>query len=233
VSAPETALAASPAPTHRRDRAARGDGHMLRAEILAAARELLETTGSVQGVSMRAIAQRVGVTTPAIYLHFSDKQHLMQAVVADAFAQLGAAVRQATRTPKTPTDRLLACGRAYVAFAQERPEHYRLALTSQTGATCADRAPVRAVLQFLKPLVDDYVAAEPAPAPSAAALTLDLWATAHGVASLLVVTPQLQWGDIPAFVERTLCATLHGSRDVPDRPRNHPKFQHRRKVSVR
>jgi len=217
----EAALAASPTPARRR--APRGDGHMLRAQILAAAHELLETTDSVEGVSMRAIAERVGVTTPAIYLHFCDKQHLMHAVVADAFDQLGAEVREATRNPETPTDRLLACGRAYVAFAQERPEHYRLALTSQSGTTCADRAPVRAVLQFLKPLVDDYVAAEPAPAPSSAALTLDLWATAHGIASLLLVTPQLQWGDIPSHVERILCATLRGSRDVQHRHNAFPE----------
>lgn len=165
-------------------------------------------------MSIRAIAQRVGVTTPSVYLHFSDKRQLMQAVVAESFAELGRAVRDTTRAATTPADRLLACGQAYVAFALKRPEHYRIALMSQTGGACADRAPVHAVLQFLKPLVDEYIAAQSAPASASAPLTLELWASAHGVASLLIATPQLQWGDIPAFVERTLCAALHGFHAV-------------------
>jgi AcrR family transcriptional regulator len=205
-----------PTPARRR-RAARGNGQLLRAEILAATHELLEHRGSADGVSIRAIAQRVGVTTPSIYLHFSDKQHLMRAVVADAFAELDQAVRNTSRAATTPADRLLACGRAYVAFALQRPEHYRIGLMSPAGATCADRAPVLAVLQFLKPLVDDYVADEPTAGSTSASLTLELWAAAHGIASLLIVTPQLQWGDVPAFIERTLCATLRGSRAVPYR----------------
>ena len=190
---------------------------MLRAEILAATHELLDHAGSADGVSIRAIARRIGVTTPSIYLHFSDKQQLMRAVVADAFAELGHAVRDTTRSATTPTDRLLACGRAYVAFALKRPEHYRLGLMSQTGSKCADPAPALVVLQFLTPLVDDYVAAQSAPESASASLTRELWATAHGVASLLIVTPHLQWGDIPAFVERTLCAALHGSRATQER----------------
>ena len=187
---------------------------MLRAEILAATHELLERTGSADDVSIRAIAQRVGVTTPSVYLHFSDKRQLMQAVVTQSFAELDRTVRNETRRATTPADRLLACGQAYVAFALRRPEHYRVALMSHTGAACADRAPVRTVLQFLKPLVDDYAADQPSPESTSASLTLELWATAHGAASLLIVTPQLQWGDIPAFVERTLCAALHGFHAV-------------------
>jgi AcrR family transcriptional regulator len=197
-----------PAASRRRRRAARGDGELLRGQILAAAAELLESTGSSAAVSMRTIAQRVGVTTPSIYLHFTDKHELIQAVVAEAFAELDRSVRETIEDAANPCQRLLACGQAYVAFALKHPEHYRIALMSQTATPCTERGPARAVLQFLKPLVDDYVADRSAPASASLPLTLELWATAHGIASLLIVTPDLSWGDIPTFVERTLCAAL-------------------------
>ena len=70
----------------RRHRARRGSGDLLRAEILTAAEELLVETGSEELVSVRAIADRVGVTTPSIYLHFADKQTLLDTVCGQVFA---------------------------------------------------------------------------------------------------------------------------------------------------
>jgi len=160
---------------------------------------------------MRAIADRVGVTTPVLYLHFSDKQQLMRAVVAEAFADLDQRVRRSTEAAKAPSERLLASGQAYVAFALEKPEHYRLAFMSPPDTARADREPALTVLQWLKPLVDDFLADRLAPQTNSVPLTLGLWTTAHGAASLLTVAPHLQWGDTTAFVRRTLCATLHGS----------------------
>lgn len=161
---------------------------------------------------MRAIAQRVGVTTPSIYLHFQDKQQLMQALAEDAFAELQREVWRSTCTASTPVDRLLACGRTYVAFALRRPEHYRLAFVSPSDATSADSTATLGVVQFLMPMVADYLANQSAPESDSVRLTLELWAMAHGVASLLILSPRLQAGEIPAFVERSLCATLRGSR---------------------
>jgi AcrR family transcriptional regulator len=118
-----------PAPPRRRRRAARGDGNLLRSQILNTANELMTGAGSA-GVSIRAISQRLGVTAPSIYLHFDDKQHLLQALAADAFTELDQTTCDTTYRAATPADRLLAYGSAYVAFALQRPEHYRIALMS-------------------------------------------------------------------------------------------------------
>ena len=82
----------------RRHRARRGSGDLLRAEILTAAEELLVETGSEELVSVRAIADRVGVTTPSIYLHFADKQTLLDTVCGQVFAQLDERMEQAIIT---------------------------------------------------------------------------------------------------------------------------------------
>ena len=115
------------APFRRRRRAVRGDGTLLRIQILTAADELLTHTGSVDGLTIRAIAERLGVTPPTIYLHFNDKRHLTQVVAADAFAELDHTTAHTTDNAATPAERLLAYGTAYLTFALNRPEHYRIA----------------------------------------------------------------------------------------------------------
>jgi len=71
-----------------RRRARRGDGPLLREEIIAAAERLLLERGSEEAVSMRAIADAVGVTPPSIYLHFADKEELFVAVCDARFDEL-------------------------------------------------------------------------------------------------------------------------------------------------
>jgi len=66
----------------RRRRAPRGSGDQLRDEILGAATDLLLETGDEKAVSIRSVSQRVGVTSPSIYLHFADKDALLDAVCA-------------------------------------------------------------------------------------------------------------------------------------------------------
>jgi AcrR family transcriptional regulator len=196
----------------RRRRASRGSGDLLRGQVLVAARELLARTRSVDAVSVRAIAERVGVTPPSIYRHFSDKQALIDAVVADVFAELDKHLHEATRDATRPIDRLLACGRAYVAFALQRPEHYRLGLMGHANAASerANPALVRSVLGCLEPFVAACVREGSLPRRDLRSLTLELWATAHGVASLLITIPDSTWGDRTAFVDRTLCAAAKG-----------------------
>src|SRR6185295_14050813 len=64
----------------KRRRAPRGSGDQLRDEILDATTGLLLETGHAKAVSIRSVAQRVGVTPPSIYLHFADKEALLDAV---------------------------------------------------------------------------------------------------------------------------------------------------------
>src|SRR5437588_8714201 len=111
----------------RRVRAPRGSGDRLREEILDAATGLLLETGHARSVSIRSVAQRVGVTPPSIYLHFSDKEALMDAVCARRLAKLDREMLQVTAEHASPVRALRAQGLAYVRFAIENPELYRIA----------------------------------------------------------------------------------------------------------
>jgi AcrR family transcriptional regulator len=55
-------------------------------EIVAAARDLLEAEG-VEGLSMRRLADRLGIRAPSIYKHLPDKEALEAALISDGLAE--------------------------------------------------------------------------------------------------------------------------------------------------
>ena len=105
----------------KRRRASRGSGEDLRAEIVTAAKALLAKSASADAMSIRAVADAVGVTAPSIYLHFTDKDDLLNAVVSDVFTELDAAMLAAADGLTAPMERLRAFGLAYVRFAITHP----------------------------------------------------------------------------------------------------------------
>jgi AcrR family transcriptional regulator len=72
---------------------------------------------------------RPAISPPAAtYRHFPDRRALLAALAAEGFDALTAIYRKATG--KTPTIRLAGSGRAYLAFAAERPQLFRLMFSS-------------------------------------------------------------------------------------------------------
>jgi AcrR family transcriptional regulator len=197
--------------TARRRRAPRGSGDQLRGEIIAAARHVLARHGTADAVSIRAVAAQAGVTPPSIYLHFADKDALLDAVAADLFAHIGAAMASAVEGVEPPLARLRAQGLACVRFARENAEVYRLAMMSRR-TTPGDADVVlgtSAFALFSETIVDCmeagiFTRGDPLP------IALELWAAAHGIAALLIAKPYLPWGDAEAVTERVLCAAALG-----------------------
>jgi AcrR family transcriptional regulator len=91
-------------------------------EIVAAARRILED-GGPDALSMRAIAERLGIRAPSLYKHVPDKEALEVALIADAFADVADAFEVAVAKTDEP---LAAIAHAYRAWALEHPHLYRL-----------------------------------------------------------------------------------------------------------
>lgn len=68
-----------------------------RAAILEAAKRLFMEEG-YRGISMRQIAEAVGVTKAAIYYHFQDKEDLFVAIVEQYLSQMASLIDDATAT---------------------------------------------------------------------------------------------------------------------------------------
>ncbi len=112
--------------TDTRERARRGEGAALRDELLDAAEALLIEKGSMDGVSIRAIVDAVGVTPPSMYLHFDDKDDLFFDVCSRRFEDFHGVLAAAIEGIEDPVERLRALGRAYVTYGVERAEHYQI-----------------------------------------------------------------------------------------------------------
>ena len=95
------------------------------AEIVEAGRELLERDG-LDGLTMQAVATRVGVRAPSLYKRVSNRDALV-ALVADAtLRELGDSVDAAAgELERDPRERLREMARAVRAFARRRPVAFR------------------------------------------------------------------------------------------------------------
>ena len=97
----------------------------LRAALVAAALKEIAKTGP-DGFSLRGVARRAGVSAPAVYRHFADKDALLAAVAEECWDRIGAALLSSVEAaPDDALERFRATGIAYVTFAVEHPEHFR------------------------------------------------------------------------------------------------------------
>lgn len=95
-----------------------------RDRILASACELLVKEGP-QALSMRRLAKKVGVTAPALYRHFSNKEDVLVELVGEAFKLFSQYLYRALEGG-TATERFSLTGRYYLQYALEHPQFYEL-----------------------------------------------------------------------------------------------------------
>jgi AcrR family transcriptional regulator len=175
---------------HRR-RSRRGEGDKLRLDILDAAEQLLVEMGSPDMVSMRAIADRVGVSPPAIYMHFDDKDELFFECCNRRFTEMAGRMREASEQQTTAMGRLEAMGRAYIDFGLSRGEQYEVMLLGKHPASLGPEEvlelPGAQALSMAAAAVAEGVAAGELRADlDAMATAVALWATTHGVVLVLL-----------------------------------------------
>jgi AcrR family transcriptional regulator len=91
-------------------------------EIVAAARALLEEEGA-GALSMRRLADRLGIRAPSIYKHLPDKRTLEAALISEGFEETAVAFADAVEGSEQP---LVALAAAYRDFARRHPHLYRL-----------------------------------------------------------------------------------------------------------
>ncbi len=201
--------------TQARRRSPRGAGEGLRDEILAAAAALLAETGNEDAVSIRAVADRVGVTPPSIYLHFEDKKALLEAVCVEAFASFDSHLATAIAGVTDPMEALRAIGLAYIDFALNWPEHYRVMFMSRASAELDE--PTDAELQSLagfSRVLEVLAAAQRSgaidPGEDSVRVAQALWAAVHGLAALLIAKPYFPWGDREALRTYLLDMCMRG-----------------------
>jgi AcrR family transcriptional regulator len=93
-------------------------------KILKAARSLFERAG-LEGLSLREVARRVGITPMAIYRHYATKEALVDALVLDALDEWWTCI--AALPQAAPLEWLRQIVAAHLEFALAKPRRYEAA----------------------------------------------------------------------------------------------------------
>jgi AcrR family transcriptional regulator len=176
--------------TQPRDAYHHGD---LRNALVASAVRLIEV-GGPGTFSLREAAREVGVSANAAYRHFEDKSSLIAAVAADGFARLAARMRQAMagaaadqRDEPGSIAGFKAVGRAYVEFAADHPEIFRV-MFGECGAACrnteANNSGAETPWTLLGQSLDALVTEGVLDVERRPGAELKAWTVVHGFASL-------------------------------------------------
>ena len=96
----------------------------MRRRILEAALNLFIAEG-YESVSLRRVAERIEYSAATIYLYFRDKDDVFFALLRQGYEGLLERQEAVQKVPD-PRERLLAHGRAYVAFAMDHPRLYEI-----------------------------------------------------------------------------------------------------------
>lgn len=149
----------------------------VRANLIRAGRRILETDG-VNGLTVRAVAKAAGVAPMGVYNHFDGKEGLLDALVSDAFVELG---RVVATTEADATERLTHSGRAYRQFALDYPMLYALMFSADCDpATEAAGSAFDALADVIRygQVAGVIRAGDPL------GLAMQVWSCVHGAVSL-------------------------------------------------
>lgn len=215
----------------RRAPARRGQGAALRDEILAAATAMIARSGDVSTLTLRAVAREVGVAATSIYLHFSSVEELLTAVKSRRFQELTDALTAAADDAgDDPVGRLLARAHAYVRFGAERPGEYAVMFAARlvpAGGTMPARLTIAADL--FDAIVADLRVARRRERPAmdeteATLVAFHLWTALHGMVSLRLIRPLMDWPPVETEVEDLVHRLIGPTRRSPDhcRPGSDP-----------
>jgi AcrR family transcriptional regulator len=169
-----------PQPFARKPLNAYHHGDLREALITAALQEAEQ--GGAEAISIKALAKKLGVSQPAPYRHFADREALLAAVAAEAFRQFSAKLREATdRSSKR--SKLSRFAQAMLDFGLRRNGIFRLMFASRVIACASADSELHAVTRETFALLVDALEA-PAVGLLRERAALKIWASMHGVVML-------------------------------------------------
>jgi AcrR family transcriptional regulator len=209
-------MTAASAQRPRRQRNPRGQGQLLREDIIEAASRLLEDPAAPP-LSLRSVARAVGVAATSVYLHFDDVGSLVRAVMARRFSELMRSQEEASRHLADPCARVRAEALAYCQFGLANPGHYQVMLSNPLPMPIPRPGGVPEQLpgQLAKDRLEGLVAAClgcPAGDAVSTRTAILILQQLHGVVSLRITRPFLPWPPLADTVTDAVGRLLDGAR---------------------
>jgi len=196
----------------RSARKPKGEGHARRGEILEAAQRIFVECG-YEGATIRKIADEVGVSSTALYMHFRDKAEILHEICENAFQQLLETDLDIIERPVPAGEKVRAILEAYMKFGFEHPNAYRLVFLTrpQEAEEARDVAQRlgREVFDRFEACVNELAdEGRLKTTPKVAAQVL--WAGCHGIVALIITKPYFDWAGRPELAQTMLDTLFEG-----------------------
>ena len=195
----------------------RGEGDRLRGEIIDAAVKVLAALGPEDPFSLRSVAKEARIAAPSVYIQFSDRNVLLLAVLEKLFSEQVStrnnAEEAAAKAGGGAWERLLSRSIATVQFGLKHPGHYKVLFEGRVVPRLNDPR----VANFGRPLLKRSIelireiptgAGPERVSEDPQRLALLLWAGLHGVISLRINKPTLEWPQAKELAEQITRAII-------------------------
>jgi len=160
----------------------------LREVLISSALEILKE-GTLQDLSLRALARKAGVSQTAPYRHFEDKEALIVVLIQEGSMILQNNMIEISETSDDPIKQLIDMGVGYYDFSQEHPAHFRLMF----GGSLEDKEKHAHLFEqekkgydVLEAVVGKCLLQSEVKDLSPQMVRLSCWAHVHGLASLIL-----------------------------------------------
>ncbi|MCR5875484.1 TetR/AcrR family transcriptional regulator [Phenylobacterium sp. J426] len=200
--------------TRKSARKAKGDGHLRRAEILEAAERIFVAEG-YEGATIRKIADEVGVSSTALYMHFQDKGCILLEICERTLKALYETNHEIAAKPVDPVVRVRMMLEAYMRWGLAHPNAYQLVYSTPRPVSAqpwpegtADLS--RQCYEIFSGVVREIAALGRLRTGGADSAAQALWMGCHGVVALLTARPGFGWADREELIQVSLEGMLHG-----------------------
>ncbi|MCK9373650.1 MAG: TetR/AcrR family transcriptional regulator [Sulfuricurvum sp.] len=189
----------------------------LKEALLQTALEIIDAQG-LDAITLRDLTQRLGTSRTAVYRHFANKEALILGVIEKGYEQLNLLFTPIFQDrTHSVAERFETMGRAYLDFAIEHPNLYRLLFgekfRQEREEICdykdeTQATGLYALIGLLLEAQEEGIIAKVNPIVQAAMV----WASIHGLASLLIDGHLMMSDNMEAIYEYSIEVLLKGLR---------------------
>ena len=185
----------------------------LKSRILSASRNMLFEEG-FKSLSMRKIANEIGVSATSIYLYFKNKDHLLHTLMEESIETLSVSLEQAANSETSPAGKIEAVIKAYVHFALENPSEYQIIYLVKTDDMA--RYPkekfrkARRGYDLLANAIEEGVLSGELQVRDSLIAAYSIWAQLHGIISVVMNNRLDKRIDQDSFIESSIEQIVHG-----------------------
>lgn len=167
-----------------------------------------------EGATIRRIAEEVGVSSTALYMHFPDKSCILLEICQVALEGLLRRNREIAARPLDAVSRVRMMLDSYMRFALANPNAYRLVYIERSPESSHwnERISEVSVLSYeaFAGVVREIAAEGRLRTPDPDTAAQAMWTACHGTVSLMLTRPGFEWRPTDELLKATLDGMFNG-----------------------